>query len=72
MSKKGRLSKEEKERQNTEEYKEARQGHSRVESCMNVLNHRGMRLIREVSKEGFEGLLIACCCSQYSSVGNLD
>ena len=28
MSKKGRLSKEEKERQNTEEYKEARQGHS--------------------------------------------
>ncbi|MCY4170096.1 MAG: hypothetical protein OXF08_00680 [Bacteroidetes bacterium] len=41
MSKKGRLSKEEKERQNTEEYKEARQGHSRVESCMNVLNHPG-------------------------------
>ena len=59
MSRKGRLSKEEKERQTTEEYKEARQGHSRVESCMNVLNHRGMRLIREVSKEGFERV-VAC------------
>ena len=47
MSRKGRLS------------KEARQGHSRVESCMNVLNHRGMRLIREVSKEGFERV-VAC------------
>ena len=59
MFRKGRLSKEEKERQTTEEYKEARQGHSRVESCMNVLNHRGMRLIREVGKEGFERV-VAC------------
>ena len=56
MSRKGRLSK---ERHNTEESKEARQGHSRVESCMNVLSHRGMRLIREVSKEGFERV-VAC------------
>ncbi len=59
MSQRGRLSKQEQARQNTQEYKDARQGHSRIESCMNVLNHRGMRLIREASKEGFERA-VAC------------
>ncbi|MCY4170134.1 MAG: hypothetical protein OXF08_00870 [Bacteroidetes bacterium] len=59
MSQRGRLPKKEKARQNTQEYKDAREGHSRIESCMNVLNHRGMRLIREASEEGFERA-VAC------------
>lgn len=54
MSKKGGLTRKERVRQSSPEYKEARQGHSGVESCMNNLNHRRMDVVREVSPEAFE------------------
>lgn len=54
MLKKGACSKAEKAYQNTPEFKQARKGHSAVESALNNLDHRGWSKVREVSKEDFE------------------
>ena len=53
MPSKGNPTKAEQERQSTPDYKEARKGHSAVESCMNNLNHRRMDVVREVKPEAF-------------------
>ena len=53
LPKKGRLSKADKERESTGEFREARRKHPAVESAINNLEQRGLERIREKSKEGF-------------------
>ncbi len=54
MPKKGKRTKEERERQNDPAYQAARKGHSGIESCLNHLNKRGLDLVRETSAQSFE------------------
>ncbi len=53
MPKKGRMTKEEQERQSDPAFQRARKRHPGVESALNNLDHRGWNLVRETSREGF-------------------
>ena len=54
MPKKGKLNKQDTERQNSDEYKNAKDKHSAVESVINALQHHGGDICRDYSKDKFE------------------
>jgi hypothetical protein len=54
LPKKGKLSKEEKEKQNSEGFKKAKKGHSAVESAINALGVHGLDKCRDYGIEGFK------------------
>lgn len=51
--KKGKLGKEDKNRQEAEEFTETRKQHPTVESAINGLNHKGCDKVRVHGKDGF-------------------
>ena len=53
LPKKGKLGKKDKQRQEAEEFKEARKQHPAVESAINGLNHKGCDKVRVHGKAGF-------------------
>ncbi len=53
LPKKGKLGEKDKERQNKEEFTEARKQHPAVESAINGLNHKGCDKVRVHGKTGF-------------------
>jgi hypothetical protein len=54
LPKKGRLSKEEKEREHSEEFSSLRQKHSAVESAINALENHGLDICRDRGIENFK------------------
>lgn len=54
LPKKGRLSKADSERESDKSFVDARYQHAAVESCINALQHRGLKRCRSHGKHGFE------------------
>ena len=54
LPKKGRLNEEEKQREGTTTFKELRNGHSAVESNINMLEHHGLQRCRDKGMKGFK------------------
>jgi len=53
LRKKGRLSQADRERQESAEFQQARQGHSAVESCINALGNHGLDRCPDCGIDGF-------------------